>query len=147
MANELAEREAIRDLTIQYCFTADREDGAGWADCFTENAVVDFGPIGAVRGRAAIRDMFPGIVQVWSFMCHQVMNHRITLDGPDRAHGICYFDFRGIHAGEAWVGNGTYEDRFERESGRWKIAERRATFRLLVPLKSGWGEKQVVIPT
>ncbi len=144
---ELLEREAIRDLTITYCVTVDSGDREGWVGCFTDDAVVDFGPIGRVQGRAAIRDLFGVIQQVWSFMFHQVCNHRISFAAPDRASGVCYFDYRGVHAGQAWVGNGTYEDRFERAAGRWRIAERRATFRLLVPLKTGWGEQQVIIPT
>lgn len=49
------EKFKIQELCARYTLTIDRHDIAGWANCFTEDAVFGFGDI-ALRGRSKIAE-------------------------------------------------------------------------------------------
>ena len=49
-----ADRAEIRDLMARYLFAMDYHDADGYAECFTEDGVLDYA-MGQLHGREAIR--------------------------------------------------------------------------------------------
>lgn len=136
---ELADREAIRELTHRYAHCVWMGDAAGAAALFAENGVMDTGDRPPLRGRDAIeaeyRRVFPH-----SGLQPFVHNHIIELDG-DRARGTCALDLRATMGGESMIGSGYYEDEYVREKGQWRFLSRRLHMRFLAPVTKGWAEK------
>jgi ketosteroid isomerase-like protein len=147
----LEDREAIRELRASYCFLVD--DGRFDElvdDCFTNDALCEFcaadGSIEPLRaqGREQLRAFFSqGVAWLLREMSHTVQNHRISIE-EDRASGDCYFELTATDAtsGEDVVGAGRYLDRYRREGGRWRIAERRAEISFIAPLAKGWSQQR-----
>jgi ketosteroid isomerase-like protein len=91
-------------------------------------------------GHAEIRAFFTQVVATLLHdMCHTVHNQRIVIEG-DTARGECYFELTAMHplTGDAVVGAGRYIDRYRREAGVWRFAERNARIAHMAPLAEGW---------
>lgn len=143
----LEDRDAIRELRASYCFLVDdgRYDELV-ETCFTEDAECDFrgaqGNVGPFvsKGREEVRIFFAQqVASLLADMSHTVHNHRIRLDG-DQAAGDCYFELtaRDPASGDAVLGAGRYLDRYRREAGRWRFAERKAVILHIAPFSEGW---------
>lgn len=125
---------AICETKARYCRLMDTKDWAGWADCFTEDYVLDVRPAGGARieGRAAAIAYVRGAIET-AQTAHQVHNPEIDLeDGGDSARAIWAMNDRvqmdpARHAevGEGGhTGYGHYRERYLRcPDGRWRIAE------------------------
>jgi ketosteroid isomerase-like protein len=149
----LEEREAIRELRATYCFLVDdgRYDELV-ESCFTKDALCDFGaadgslaPMRA-EGREEVRAFFSqAVASLLRDMSHTVHNHRITIDG-DQASGDCYFELTATDAasGDDVMGAGRYVDRYRREGGRWRFAERRAEIFFMTPREEGWNRRRFI---
>lgn len=138
----LADREAIRELTAQYCRCVVQEDEAGLVGLFTSDATLETHfPPGSGRqdtiaaGMAALQKAYAGVVglQLRPF----IHNHVIELDG-DRARGFCSVEIRLVEAGKAYTGAGHYEDVYRRAGGRWRFERRELFVYHWVPLAKGW---------
>ena len=138
---ELADREELKELTAHYAHGVARGEGAKVAALFTDDGVFindlpDTAPT-VVRGREALDKFYGAIKRNTALPC--IHNHLITLAG-DEATGTCSIEVRITRNNQSMIGSGYYEDRFRRESGRWKFVERHCTFFHFVPLQQGWVE-------
>jgi ketosteroid isomerase-like protein len=137
---ELADREAIRDLARRYAHCVWSKDVGGAVALFAEDGVMDPGDRPPIRGRAALREAYQGMVggaELQPF----VHNHVIELRG-DYATGNCYLDLRGSQDGRSMIGAGYYDDEYVRVGGEWKFRSRKLTMCHFVPLSEGWVESE-----
>ena len=131
----LEDRDAIRELTARYCQLAVGGKAEEIVALFTRDGVMESGDT-LERGQTRLLDLYRS-----SFSSLRpipsVHNHVVEIDG-DRATGFCSLELRMVENGEAITAAGHYEDRFEREAGRWKFAHRKLVFYHRVPLSRGW---------
>ena len=138
---ELADREEIRDLIATYAHRM--AHGPAVADLFTDDgAYLNRGtgsrPPREVRGRAALDEYYGDRTGWRDHPLPMIHNQLIAVDG-DEATGICSVEIRMAEDGVSVIASGYYKDRFRREDGRWKFAEREVSFFHWVPLQKGWG--------
>jgi hypothetical protein len=137
---ELADREEIRDLVATYAHRM--AHGPAAADLFTDDgAYINRGTPGSppkeVRGRAALGEHFCDRTDWVDRPLPMIHNHLISIHG-NNASGICSVELRLAAKGVSIIASGYYKDRYRREDGRWKFAERDCTFFHWVPLQQGW---------
>ncbi len=140
MLQELADREAIRDLACRYAHHVWQKEGAAAAQLFTEDGEMDTGEPPVLRGRAALLEAYERMLGDGSFQPF-VSNHVISLEG-DEASGTCYLDLRATTDGRSMIGSGYYQDRYRRVDGAWKFRSRRLHMSWLVPLDQGWADQE-----
>jgi hypothetical protein len=131
MTATFADWVAICETKARYCRCMDTKDWAGWADCFTEDLVLDTTPAGGYRveGRdEAIRTVLGSIEHAKT--AHQVHNPEMEFDpdgqgaeviwamndrvqmAPDKQH-----EGYGGH-----TGYGNYRERYVKcPDGKWRI--------------------------
>ncbi|MEJ5977952.1 nuclear transport factor 2 family protein [Novosphingobium sp. PS1R-30] len=132
---DLLAREAIRDTMAQYTTAGDRLKVDDYADCFTEDGVMEAEHEQADRrfryeGREAIRawqarwlerTLAGEKVHDASFARHHLSTSKIDLTGPDsaraRTYWVAWTDIGPDHAGY-------YLDTFRKVGGDWLIAHR-----------------------
>jgi ketosteroid isomerase-like protein len=128
-ADEVAAREAIRDLVARYNANGDSGRFEQVLALFTENAVIEV-PGETCEGRAAIAAMFDrSRAQVkassgLAFLRHFTATHQIDLIDADHARGRCYFLVLMLHGIDHW---GRYVDDYARVDSRWYFARRVVT--------------------
>lgn len=135
--DQLESRFAMLDLVSDYCLGFDKRDwdrfiAIWWDDCLWEIGP----PFGDFRGHTGIRQAVKEILwPAWLQSTHFTTNLRVTFDGNDTADGICDVDCIGTTSdNQAQTVAATYEDRFERRDGVWKIARRKVTMHHFSPL-------------
>ncbi len=138
MLQELADREAIRDLVCRYAHHVWQKQGTAAALLFTEDGEMDTGAPPVLRGRAALLEAYERMLDDASFQPF-VSNHVISLAG-DEASGTCYLDLRATTDGRSMIGSGFYEDRYQRVDGEWKFRSRKLHMSWFVPLDQGWAD-------
>ena len=124
---QVADRQAISDVLIEYCCLLDRMDLPRLAALFTEDCVVEYGPDPRLQshGAAALQESLQRMWR-WSRTSHHLSNIRITFDTGDQATVNSY-----VHAwherddGSNATILGQYHDRFVRLDNGWRIAARR----------------------
>lgn len=138
---ELEDREAIKELTARYCAHIARADAEAAANLFTDDGVLDMSDSGfkPVRGREALLNFYRASVREPEAALPFIHNHVIELSG-DYARGTCAIEARFARNGESITAAGYYEDKYRRERGTWRFAERKLFFHHVVPLKQGWAE-------
>ena len=119
-------RQAIIDLTLEYCRIVDGGDFDELRTVFTPDATAALGG----SGQAGIDEICDRLAQAldrfvrWE---HHVDEHEVSIDG-DRATARC--SVRAVHffpAGATpptYVVVGTYEDRLVRTADGWRIVHR-----------------------
>ena len=127
---ELADREAIRDLSVLYCDCLWRKDVDGLLGLFTDDAtfVVKGIEVEAVsRGRAALKKMHEKALAETTprLLVH---NQIVNLLGGDRATGRCCVEVRNLGITMEWIGVGYFEDEYAKLGNQWKFATRYHTF-------------------
>lgn len=135
----LEDRIAISELRYTYCYRIDDRDWDGYAALFTEDALLDFGPVGTFEGREAVREFAEDVVGArHPFLSHMVHNPVIDVDG-DTATGKWYFEVPcTFEDGEAgWI-QGTYYDEYRRVDGEWLFSEVVAEFNYFAAYDEGW---------
>ena len=125
---DLVERQAIVDLLNRYGWTLDDRDWDGLADCFTPDAVADYGPgLGKQDGPAAIVALCRGVLERLDSTQHVITNHEVTITG-DRAKTRCYLVAQhtkaGVDGGANFTLGGCYLDDVVRTPAGWRIARR-----------------------
>ena len=122
------DREAIRNLPLQYCHCVWQKDLDGYVNLFTEDGTfsTDDASLPGAQGRDGLRKMISGgldTMQPRPF----IHNHVIELQGPDTAQGTCYVEVRMLRDGQKWLMNGWYNDEYAKVGGEWKFKSRRIT--------------------
>jgi uncharacterized protein (TIGR02246 family) len=118
----LEDAEQIRQLYAKYCHAGDSGDCNAFAQCFTEDAVVDAnGHLST--GRAAIRESCEAYRPVYAAtpMRHVVTNILIDVDG-DEAQADSYFLLLAATEHPGVLRTGTYRDRLRRVDGHWFLS-------------------------
>jgi len=132
----LEDREAIRDLIIEYGHMVDTRNWAGFANLFAQNGEW-VGGMGAAKGRPAIQKMMEDSIGsnttgkspagIGGPNFHIFANERITVDG-NTATAVTKWMFlvpsKENHPQPYYLGH--YDDRFVREDGSWKFLSRTA---------------------
>lgn len=137
----LEDREAIKELRAEYCYRIDNRDWDGFTALFTEDAHLDFGPIGSFDGHDAIREFAENIVGARQpFLSHMLHNPVIDIDG-DSGTGRWYFEvpctFDDGDAG--WI-QGRYRDSYRRDAGGWSFSGVTARFNYIARYDEGWAD-------
>jgi uncharacterized protein (TIGR02246 family) len=122
----LEDLEEIRQLFVDYGRYLDQRDFDAYAELFCEDGELLLGPIGRVRGRAAIgehmRKILPGD---GGGSYHLVTNPRISLDGDEaRAEVMWSVVSPGADGQPVLSMLGRHRDVLAREGGRWRFRRR-----------------------
>ena len=140
--DELASRDAIRELTAEYCRKVVRGDADGMVGLFTaDGSVHTHFPGGSgqddvtPRGASELRQAYSDLDAMQLRPC--IHNHIIEVDG-DRARGFCSVEIRLVSRGVAYTGAGHYEDAYRRVDGAWKFQHRELFIYHWVPHTKGW---------
>jgi len=121
----LADRQAIIDVTIAYCWALDSHDWDGLDDVFTPDATADLGR--QVEGIGEIKARVRGALESLDSSQHLIATHDVRLDG-DRATCRCYLQAQhirdGVEGGNTFMFAGRYEDHLVRTTEGWRIRHR-----------------------
>jgi ketosteroid isomerase-like protein len=127
-ADEIADRLAIVDVTIAYCWALDTHDFDALDDVFTPDATATLAA--ELHGRDAIKQRITNALTKLDDSQHMVSNHDVRVDG-DTATCRCYLQAQHVrHAAEGgpnYIVAGRYEDRLVRTAAGWRIAHRTLT--------------------
>lgn len=136
----LEDKEAIRDMLLEYGRALDSRDTQAYADLFAADGEWS-GGIGSSRTPAGIKkmldDLFAGAPPVDPAASPRPKPHHLMSNMVVNVTG----DIATAHSRWAWVRagadgaphmlrSGFYEDEFVRENGAWKIRKRRAVTEL-----------------
>lgn len=121
------DRAALRALVENYTIFGDAGDESGFADLFTDDAVI-VTPFNRMEGLASIRTIPSMLGQMFARTLHQVTSQHVSIVGDNAsgetksyANHITLND-DGTATNDMWAIR--YQDVFRREDGRWKIASR-----------------------
>ena len=130
---------AICETKARYCRCMDTKDWAGWADCFTEDMVLDTSPAGGYRieGReAAIKAVLGSIEHATT--AHQVHNPEIVFDADGQGARVIWAmndrvemaeDRREAIGEYGHTGYGHYRERYVKcADGKWRIKETQLSY-------------------
>ena len=142
LVQEMADREAIRDLPLKYCHYVWKKDVSAIVNLFTEDGEFDAGGAQlAAKGRAALLKAYQeglSTLEPHPF----IHNHVFELQGADRATGNCYLDLRAVRDGQSIIAGGYYDDEYAKVNGEWKFRSRKFHTHHFGPLSEGWARKQ-----
>lgn len=153
---ELADREAIRDLRYRYHEYINDARFGEIADLFSDDGEVNFGHLGTAHGREEINRFFGGLrphtsdggaARDWrprlSRVRQFIHNHVVEVQG-DTARGFAYLEAKPVYKGESYVVAARYDDDYVRQNGRWKFKRMALTPYFMVPLKEGWAQDDLL---
>ena len=134
----LEDIEAIKQLKARYCeICDDMHNPDRIASVFAEDAIWESPDFGKAQGHQAIRDLFQGFRDMFSFSQHNIMNPIIEVDG-DRATGIWYIMGPWTYTEdgkEIWM-TARYDDDYVKIDGEWKYQHLRASVRMVADRSS-----------
>ncbi len=132
----LEAKDEIRELTARYCHAVVDGDAETIVRLFCTDGVFRSHTL-APQGHSELRDFYTGGV---GGRTHKpfVQNHVIELASDDEAHGRCSVEIRVMQDGVAYTQAGHYLDRYRKENGRWRFAERHYHRYHNVPWTQGW---------
>ncbi|MFD5318423.1 nuclear transport factor 2 family protein [Streptomyces sp. NPDC127098] len=118
----------LRALMIRGWRALDARDWDTWSECWTEEAVFEFGPWQEVRGRDAIRRTVVEAESGYAAMQHHILNTAFEVRG-DRATGIGYLWFVAVPRPDMratpYAMGGPYDWEFVRTAAGWRLARQR----------------------
>jgi len=137
-ASYAEDRAEIEDLQARYMFALDFHDADTYVSTFTEDGVLDYGPV--VKGRDAIRKVIADMAKrfagqaaadtsgMWAPVGrHNISNIAIKVDG-DKAQGRAYW-FHYSNNTPKRTGQldsfGIYEDEMVKVNGKWLFSKRK----------------------
>lgn len=130
IVQELADREAIRELPIKYCDCVWRGDVTGIVDLFASDG--QFITKGMKRDHVA--SGHEGLLKLYSGLTGgpltprpYIHNHVLQLNSNGEASGRCYVEIRDQQKEFEWVGTGFYEDKYVKSGEGWKFQSRTFT--------------------
>jgi 3-phenylpropionate/cinnamic acid dioxygenase small subunit len=128
MPTAVEEKEAIRELFAEYCFTLDDGRFDEMAAFFGENGTWDTA-FGAATGRAAITDLAlnirAGAAETRPRGIHLVTNISITLDGDSARVRSNWTVVQNSPEGPKIGSGGAYHDELVKEGGQWRFRYRK----------------------
>ena len=132
---DLADREAIRELTSDYCQRVQRGDVEAVVELFCEDGSIEMEDT-VTRGHEQLRASYS---QALAEMTPKpfIHNHVIELDG-DNARGICSVEIRLVQDGRAHDAAGHYDDDYRKVDGRWRFQRRVFVVYHWCPTTEGW---------
>jgi uncharacterized protein (TIGR02246 family) len=139
LLRRLLDIEEIKALKARYFRTLDQQDWDGFANVFTEDAVLEVPDAGVVeRGGATIAASVSAALTNARTVHHGHMPE-IEITGPDTARGTwAMFDYVEWPAGESgrvgMHGYGHYNEEYARANGAWRIAKTTLTRLRVDPL-------------
>lgn len=124
-APSIADRLAIIDLTIAYCWAIDGRQWHVLDDVFTPDATAELG-VSAV-GLDGIKARIAAALGPLDDSQHMVSNHQVDVEG-DRATCRCYFQAQHVRraavGGPNYIIAGRYDDELVRTEAGWRIDRR-----------------------
>lgn len=149
----LEDVEAIQRLKIRYAQILDRCKSADdfkkfageYADLFTEDAVIDAGELGVVEGKKAIADFFTRIPQTLTFFVHYMIGPVIDVapSGKEATGSWYLWEPATMNGRAVWLAI-TYDDRYRKVDGSWKIAYSKLNWHFATPYESGWVKERMI---
>lgn len=135
LLQEVIDREAIRNLPLQYCHCVWQKDLDGYANLFTEDGSFSTNDpsLPKAQGRANLRAMIGSQLDVVKPRPY-IHNHVIELLGLDKAKGTCYVEVRLLRDGKKWLMTGWYDDEYAKVNGEWKFKSRQITTDTFAPI-------------
>jgi SnoaL-like domain len=126
----LLDRAEIRDVIMQYALGVDLRDYGRIANCFASAFHAVYGP----HEYTDLHDLLEFIAGVENFpsTTHFLGTQLVDVDGDDawtQTYSLITHRLDERDASRDWVVAGQYLDRFVREHGRWRIADRGPTAR------------------
>ena len=145
----LEDLEAIRKLQWNYAYAFDYGELDEVLDYFLDDAIMEVGvraglekgPLGGrYEGKGAIKELFGSIIPEKDRFsaAHLTVNPVVTVDG-DRAKGRFYC-LLPSGAERAMWGHGTYDMKYVKVGGDWKISHFRFLWAFYTPYEDGWGK-------
>jgi SnoaL-like domain len=123
----LRDHNEIIAVTYRYALALDTRDWALLKDCFTPDAIADFGVWGKAVGVEQIIAAARPVMEGMDRTQHMIMNHLITLKGNE-ADCLCYLVAEHLLAaaagGPTSTTRGLYRDRLVRTPAGWRIVAR-----------------------
>jgi len=116
-----ADTDALRDLTVAYCWALDTRSFDDLDEVFTPDATASLG--GTFEGIASIKQRVADALNPLDVSQHTVSTHQFRIDG-DRATGRCYLHAQHVRNGGQYIVAGRYEDEYLRTPDGWRIAHR-----------------------
>lgn len=121
----------IVGLHHRYAWSLDHRDWLGLADCFVEDAVVDYGALGGeLEGATVVAEFCRSVLEGLDASQHLIGNTMVELDG-DEAAATCYFQAQHVFVSDnganTYLVAGTYTDHLRRVEGGWRIVRRTLT--------------------
>jgi ketosteroid isomerase-like protein len=131
MTANFADWVAICETKARYCRCLDTKDWAGYADCFTEDMVLETPPAGNItRGRDEVLKAVRRAVET-SKTVHQVHNPEIVFDADGQGANVIWAmqdrntwseERRAQLGNSGHTGYGHYRERYVKcDDGRWRI--------------------------
>ena len=149
----LNDEDRVRNLQSAYGYYADRKMWDDVVDLFAKDGVVEIGGQGIWRGPGGIRRWLETMGPAG--LTHGQLNDRVQNDvivtiAPGGSEAFA----RGIELGmlgeadqeQGWWEVATFQNRFVKESGVWKIREMRRFVLMKTDIFLGWGKSRIVEP-
>ena len=133
--NALEDREAIRELTAEYCHCIAAGDSAAVTALFCADGAFVMGER-RIKGSAELGRFYADLGE--NPPIPFIQNHVIDNYSPTEAQGRCSVEIRMIQEGEAVTAAGWYRDTYRKVNSTWKFAERDFITFHMVPLRTGW---------
>jgi hypothetical protein len=128
LASTEADRAAIVQLTIDYCWALDTASWDDLRNVFTPDVVADLGAGGQRGVDEIIGRVSKALAPPMDESQHMVTNHQVVIDG-DRAECRCQLQAQHVrHRADGdllYTVGGRYEDQLTRTADGWRISQRR----------------------
>ena len=138
----LEDIEAIRNLKARYAaYCDDNYNADKIAELFTEDAVWESGSLGEFEGREAIRRLFAGVSEVYTFAIHYGLNPLIEVEGDSaRARWYLLMPCTLGEGNRAMWRAGIDDEEYVRVNGNWMFKRKSSTTIFSTPFEEGWAK-------
>jgi hypothetical protein len=124
-AQQLSDREDIRDLAMRYCRGVDRLDVECMKSAYWPEAIDEHG--GFVGNAHDFADYCMTAHLKWVWTMHSIYNHQIELEGDGvgargEIYNVTHLCVAETGAIDTWYGR--YLDRYEKRGDEWRIIHR-----------------------
>ncbi len=139
---KLAAKDEIRELTAKYCHAVVDGDAERIVSLFCPDGVFRSHTL-APEGHAALLAFYGAGV---GEKTHKpfVQNHVIEFEDDANATGRCSVEIRVWQDDRAYTQSGHYHDRYRKENGQWRFAERHYIRYHNAPWETGWTKNSVM---